>query len=270
MIVVGYSLFLFIGIILGLIGGGGSILAVPVLVYLFLVPPEIATGYSLFIVGLTSFIGSFNYIKRGLLSLEALMLFALPSLVSVYVVRKFVLPVMPDQLGELFGITLTKSFIIMAVFAGLLIASSLYMLIPARQSESKETMWEEFSKSPIKIPFVIIIGIVVGALSGFVGAGGGFMIIPALVLVLRVSMKNAIGTSLSIIAINCTIGFLGNIGSFEVDWKFISILAVLSIAGIIIGGYLSNYINGKKLRPAFGWFTLVIGAFIVVKEIFIK
>jgi uncharacterized membrane protein YfcA len=116
--------------------------------------------------------------------------------------------------------------------------------------------------------FIIIIeGFVVGILTGLVGAGGGFLIIPALVLFANLPMKRAVATSLMIISIKSLIGFLGDIGNIEIDWEFLLIFSILSIIGIIIGIYLSNFIDGKKIKKAFGWFVLVMAIYIIIKEI---
>jgi uncharacterized protein len=267
---VGYILFLFIGFTLGLIGGGGSILGVPILVYVLHYNAEVATGYSLFIVGITALIGSFAFLKKGDISLEAMIQFAVPSLATVYAVRKFVIPKLPDVFFTMGDVEITKRIVIMVVFAILMVFAALSMIRKGNKVALKNLMWDEFYKMPFRFPAIVLLGIVVGFLSGFVGAGGGFLIIPVLVLFARVPMKKAIGTSLCIIAINSLIGFTGNIGSMEIDWKFLLIVSCLSIVGIIIGSYFGNFISGKKLKPAFGYFTLLVGTFIVIKELFIK
>lgn len=268
--ILGYILFLCIGIVLGLIGGGGSVLAVPVLVYLYSFHADVATAYSLFIVGITSFVGSFNYLKRGNLSLEAFFLFAFPGLITTFSVRRFFMPALPEVLFSFGEFQFSKDFVILLTFSIVLMTSSLLMIRQGRTSHSNEVMWDEFSRSPLKIPFVIFIGSAIGFLTGFIGVGGGFLIVPALVIVLRISMKNAIGTSLSIIALNSVIGFFGSQGSFEMDWKSLILFSLLSVSGIFIGIYFSEFISGKKLKPAFGWFTLLVGVFIIIKETFLK
>lgn len=267
MIIAGYILFVLIGIILGLIGGGGSILGVPVLVYLMGFPADVATGYSLFIVGLTSFIGSYSNIRKGNISLESMLLFALPSMITVFSVRNYLMPGLPDVLFTLGSFGVKKNFLIMVVFSGLMIFSAITMIRSNRVPRRKEINREEFARSPLQIPIVMLLGVLVGFLSGFVGAGGGFLIIPVLVFFVRIPIKKAIGTSLAIIAINSLIGFLGTFRHINADWKFLLTLSALAAAGIIIGAYLNNFVSGKKLKPAFGWFTLIIGVFIVIKEI---
>ncbi|MFL5752538.1 MAG: sulfite exporter TauE/SafE family protein [Bacteroidia bacterium] len=267
MIITGYILFVFIGIVLGLIGGGGSILGVPVLVYLLGFPADVATGYSLFIVGLTSLIGSYRNIAKGNISLESLLIFAIPSLITVFCVRNYLMPVLPEVIFTWGNFMVKKNFLIMFVFSMLMIFSSFSMIRSNRIPRRKEINREEFARSPLQVPIVISLGIAVGFLSGFVGAGGGFLIIPVLVFFVRVPIKKAIGTSLAIIAINSLIGFAGTFGHINADWKFLLTLSSLAIAGIIIGTYLNNFVSGKRLKPAFGWFTLVVGIFIVIKEL---
>lgn len=266
-----YSLlFVLIGFSLGLIGGGGSILAVPVLVYIMHFKPEIATGYSLFIVGVTSLIGAFSFLKKGNFSLEAILQFAIPSVVTVFCVRKYLMPVLPEVFFSVGEFEITKQVVIMLVFAVVMFFSSFTMIRDGKNMALKDLMWDEFYKMPFRLPALALLGIFVGLLSGFVGAGGGFLIIPVLILFARVPMKKAIGTSLSIIAINSLIGFTGNIGVINIDWISLLIFSALSVSGIFVGIYAGNFVSGKKLKPAFGWFTLIVGILIIVKELIIK
>ncbi len=267
--IIGYTCFVLIGFTLALIGGGGSMLAVPVLVYLFKLSPEVATGYSLFIVGLTSMIGSFGSLKKGDFKLEALYLFALPSLLSIFCTRYFIMPALPEILLSAGTFTVSKNTAILFVFSILILFVSFTMIGGKGNAGRKDIMWGEFFNTPLKIPFIIFLGLLVGFISGFVGAGGGFMIIPVLVIFLRMPMKKAIGTSLIIIAVNSMVGFAGNIGASEIDWKFLSIVSAIAITGIFAGSYVSAFVPGKKLKPAFGWFSLCVGLFILVKEIFL-
>lgn len=267
--IIAYGLFLLIGIVLGLIGGGGSILGVPVLVYLFHYPAEIATGYSLFIVGLTSLVGGFAFIKRGDISFESLLQFAVPSLITVFFVRKLLLPALPEVFFNVDGFQVTKSIFIMIVFAVLIIFSSYSMIKKQKPNYRNDAMWEEFSRSPIRIYFVILLAISVGFLTGFVGAGGGFIIVPVLLFFIRVPFKKAIGTSLCIIAINSLVGFTGNLGYLDINWSVLLIASSICVAGILFGNMISITISTNKLKPAFGWFTLIVGIFVIVKELFL-
>jgi uncharacterized membrane protein YfcA len=267
---IAYGLFLLIGLILGLIGGGGSILSVPVLVYLFHYSPEIATGYSLFIVGLTSLIGGFAFIKRGDIHFESLLQFAVPSLITVFFVRKLLIPALPEVFFSVGELTVTKQVFIMVLFAVLIVSSSYSMIKKQKPNYRNDAMWEEFSRSPIRIYFVILLAISVGFLTGFVGAGGGFIIVPVLLFFIRVPVKKAIGTSLCIIAINSLVGFTGNLGHFDINWNVLLIASSICVAGILVGNMISVKISANKLKPAFGWFTLIVGIFVIVKELFLS
>lgn len=265
----GYIAFLIIGLILGLIGGGGSILGVPVLVYIMDYGAEEATTYSLFIVGLTSLIGAISYLRKGELSAEALFEFALASMVSVFCMRKFIMPAIPQEL-HFFGIEFSKHSLIMLLFSVLILSSSFSMIRKRKPNSIRQIKMDEFYRSPLGLPFTIILGICVGMITGFVGAGGGFIIVPVLIFILRLNFKKAIGTSLCIIAINSLVGFTGNIGTQEINWKFLIIISLIAIVGILVGSLLSGKISSAKLKPAFGWFTLLVGIFIFVKETFLS
>lgn len=264
--IIGFIAFLCIGLILGLIGGGGSILGVPVLVYIMCYSADVATGYSLFIVGLTALIGALAYLKKGEISAEAIIQFALASLTTVFCVRKFLMPAIPQTI-QLGGIGFSKHILIMLLFAVLILCSSYSMIKKRKYNRVNEVKWDEFAKSPLGVPFVIFLGIAVGFITGFVGAGGGFIIVPVLIFFLRLSFKKAVGTSLCIIALNSLIGFTGNIGNQDIDWLFLFTISAICAAGILIGSLLANKVSSQKLRPAFGWFTLVVGIFVLVKEL---
>jgi len=268
LIILGFIAFLIIGLILGLIGGGGSILGVPVLVYILSYDAEEATTYSLFIVGLTSLIGALSYLRKGEISGEALYQFALASLITVFCVRKFVMPAIPQHFS-FFGAEVSKHVFIMIIFAFLILSSSISMIRKRKPNTISQVKWDEFAKSPMGLPFVILLGIGVGFITGFVGAGGGFIIVPVLIFFLRLNFKKAIGTSLCIIAINSLVGFTGNIGNQEIDWLFLMSISAISIAGILAGSMLASKVSSTKLKPAFGWFTLTVGLFVLIKELFL-
>ncbi|MGZ3931778.1 MAG: sulfite exporter TauE/SafE family protein [Bacteroidia bacterium] len=263
-----YILFTCIGLVLGLIGGGGSILGVPVLVYLLHYPVDTATGYSLFIVGITSLIGAFAFVRKGDISLESILQFGIPSLLTIYCVRRFIIPGLPDVFFTAGSFPVTKQVIIMSVFSLLILSSSLSMMVKRKPNARKEVMWDEFARTPIRIYFVIVLAIFVGFLSGFVGAGGGFIIIPVLIFFVRIPIKKAVGTSLSIIAINSLIGFTGTMSHLTIDWRFLLSVSGFCISGILIGNAVSVKISTNKLKPAFGWFTLIVGIFVIAKEFF--
>ncbi|WP_029038462.1 sulfite exporter TauE/SafE family protein [Salinimicrobium xinjiangense] len=257
----GYFGALLIGVVLGLIGGGGSILTVPVLVYLLSINPVTATAYSLFVVGASSLVGALNNMKKKLVDFRTATVFAIPAFIAVYGTRKYLVPAIPEHIFTLWGFEVTKDIAIMLFFAVIMIVASISMIKNNGTEELKET------KVKYNYPLIIIEGLVVGVLTGIVGAGGGFLIIPALVLLTKLPMKKAVATSLLIIAVKSLIGFIGDVENLEIDWIFLMIFTGLSIIGIFLGGYLNKFIDGKKLKKGFGWFVLVMGVYIIGKEL---
>ncbi len=330
--IIGYLAAVLIGVTLGLIGGGGSILTVPILVYLFHIEPVLATAYSLFVVGISSSVGALNYMKKGLMNYKTALVFAVPSFIAVFLTRKFLVPAIPDTLftiGELdittdllfilililtmLGVsllslnltfrnskkhvkafllvtpaaimvfvvrqfiipvipenlivignfTLTKNSGIMVFFA-LIMFLSAFSMIKGRRSLEKENETHGIIHN---YPVIVIEGAVVGTITGIVGAGGGFLIIPALVLLAGLPMKLAVGTSLLIISVKSLLGFLGDLGNQDIHWIFLLAFTGLSIIGIFGGSYMSKFINETKLKKGFGYFILIMAAYILFKEL---
>lgn len=261
--ILGYFASVLIGASLGLIGGGGSILTVPVLVYLFGINPVMATAYSLFIVGATSLVGAYPKHREGQVSLKTALIFGIPAILGVYFTRAYIVPRIPHDIFSLGGFEVTKPLLMMIVFAVLMVFASISMI----RDKKKVTPEGPAIAQKFNYPMILLEGVIVGMLTGFVGAGGGFLIIPALVLFSKLPMKMAVGTSLLIIAAKSLIGFLGDIGQYEMDWKLLGIVTALAIMGIFIGNWLSRRIAGEKLKKAFGWFVLVMGLYIIVKEL---
>lgn len=266
----GFLASLGVGIALGLIGGGGSILTVPILVYLFSIDVVLATSYSLFIVGATSVIGAISYFLKGLVNVRMAVLFGIPAIIAVFITRFYIVPAIPEEVFAIGSLIVTKSLLIIVLFAILMIAASLSMIRRTRGSKViKEKKSEALStRTHQHYALILAEGAVVGVLTGLVGAGGGFLIIPALVLLGRLPMKEAIGTSLVIIAAKSLIGFLGEGSGTQIDWLFLMTVTSLSSVGIFIGFLLSRKVSGEKLTPLFGWFVLILGLFILIKEIF--
>ena len=262
--ILGYFASLLIGISLGMIGGGGSILTVPVLVYMFSISPVLSTSYSLFVVGSTSLVGAFNNYRKGFVNIKTALLFGLSSITTVFLTRKFLIPHIPQTLGSIGNFKITQSLVIMVLFAILMVAASLSMI----KSKKEETNNITVENKKINLPKLLSYGITIGLATGFLGAGGGFLLIPTLVLLVKLPMKEAIGTSLFIIALNSLIGFTGDLGHFTIDWFFLFKITCIAIAGIFIGGFMSKKISGDKLKKGFGWFVLVMGIYIIVKEVF--
>jgi uncharacterized protein len=262
--IAGYIASIVIGIALGLIGGGGSILTVPVLVYLFKVDAVLATAYSLFIVGLTSAIGSITYFTKGLVNVKTAIIFGIPSILAVYSTRAWIVPAIPKEILVVGDFVFTKSLLLMLLFALLMIAAS-YSMIKKNVKPNTQSGPQEFN-----YPMIMLEGFVVGLLTGLVGAGGGFLIIPALVLLSKLPMKEAVGTSLVIIAAKSLIGFFGESNTTIIEWSLLFKISSFAIVGIFIGSGLSRKIDGSKLKPAFGWFVLVMGIYIIIKETVLK
>lgn len=262
--IAGYLASALIGISLGLIGGGGSILTVPVLVYLFGVNAVEATAYSLFIVGATSLVGTFPKYKQGLVDVKTGLIFGAPSIAAVYLTRKFLVPAIPTEIFTAGDFVVTKSILMMLLFAALMVFASVSMI-----RDKKAASEEPKEDKGFNYPMILAEGAIVGMLTGLVGAGGGFLIIPALVLFTGLSMKKAVGTSLMIIAVKSLIGFTGDLGHFEMNWTLLITVSTIAIAGIFLGNYLSLKIDGARLKKGFGWFVLVMGVYIIIKELFL-
>jgi uncharacterized membrane protein YfcA len=262
--IVGYLGALIVGLVLGLIGGGGSILTVPILVYLIGLNPILATAYSLFIVGVTSCIGAYKNFKKGRVDIKTAIIFSIPAFIAVFLTRRYLVPMIPEVVFTIGDFSVTNSIFIMIFFSIIMLLASISMIANQKKVDNKSN--NEIVK--YNYPVIALEGIGVGVLTGIVGAGGGFLIIPALVILAKLPMKTAVGTSLLIIAIKSLIGFLGDVVNLEIDWNFLLIFTFISILGIIIGVWLSKFISGEKLKKGFGYFTLIMAIYIIYKELF--
>ena len=255
--ILGYVGALFIGLVLGLTGGGGSILTVPILVYLMSINPVTATAYSLFIVGTTSTFGAIQNYRKNLVDIKNGFIFAIPSFIAVYLTRKFIVPRIPEIIIES-PILITKNTFLMLFFAVIMIFGALSVLKKKSQDNNNEEKRN-----------LILIGIqtfTIGIIIGLVGAGGGFLIIPSLILFAKLPMRKAVGTSLFIIAMNSLVGFIGDVQNLEIDWVFLLTFSAISVVGIFIGMYLTKYTNESQLKKIFAYFVLVMAAIILLKE----
>jgi uncharacterized membrane protein YfcA len=258
----GYILAVFVGISLGLIGSGGSILTVPILVYIMAVEPVLATAYSLFIVGSTALVGGVQSARLKKVDFKTALIFGIPSIVAVYLTRAYLVPFLPETFFTFQSFTLTKPIALMLLFAVVMILASFSMIRPSK------ILVDEHVPMQYNYPMILVEGTLVGVLTGLVGAGGGFLIIPALVLLAKMPMKLAVGTSLFIIAAKSLLGFLGDLkGDESIDWNLLLIFTALSILGIFIGISLAKKVEGAKLKTGFGWFVLVMGVYIILKEL---
>lgn len=262
MIVLAYAASLLIGLSLGLLGGGGSILTLPVLVYLFGVATVDATAYSLFIVGATALASIVPKARAGEVDFKTAFWFGLPSIVAVYVTRAAIMPAIPDPIFASDSFTLGKGTALMLLFAVLMVWAARGMIRGRKAVDPNEKALNPAAK----VGLVLAEGAGVGVLTGLVGAGGGFLIIPALVLVTGLEMKIAVGTSLTIIAFKSLIGFTGDLGHLHADWTLLLSVTAVAIAGMVVGSILSKRVASGPLQKAFGWFVLAMGIFILSKE----
>lgn len=257
----GYLLAVLIGIFLGIFGGGGSLLAVPVFAYIFSLDEKVATAYSLFTVGISSIVGAIK--QLGNIEWKVTLIFGIPSIIAVWLVRFFIIPNLPEIIFDNETFIITRRMLIFGIFTFLLLISSFSMIYETNKNVK-----------PINIKnfyvLIIIEGFIVGGLTGFVGAGGGFLIIPALVILIGLDIKKAIATSLIIIALKSTFGFfLGDVMVMNIDWDFLVYFTLLTTLGVIIGTYFGKSIDKLKLKKWFGIFIMVIAISILFKE-FIK
>lgn len=260
---IGWFSAIVIGLVMGLIGGGGSILSVPIFVYVFGFDAVTATALSLFVVGITSLVGSVGFIRQGQIDFRTALTFAIPSVLGVLFSRRLVLPNLPHFIINRWGITLTKDMFLLLLFAILMLIASIKMI--QKNDRPRLRKYDE-----VNYTILVSQGLLVGIMTGLIGAGGGFLIVPALVMLLGLNMKKAVATSLFIIAMNSLLGFLSTMKMVKHDWIFLLSFTALSVIGIFIGIALSKTMDGRKLKPLFGWVVLAMGLFIIVKEVFLK
>lgn len=262
--ILGYFGAFLVGLVLGLLGSGGSILSVPILVYLFGINPVTATAYSLFVVGTTSLIGSIKNIKNKLINYSSILLFSFSAVFTVYITRKYLIKLIPKTIINSEYIILTKDKLILILFALLMLSAGFLMIkkTPKTIVGLKKTK----TIAPNKL-LIFTEGSLVGFLTGLIGAGGGFIIIPILVILSDLRMKNAIATSLVIISLKSLIGFIGDVQNLEINWSFLILFTFFSVIGVFIGQLFSENIAEKKLKVVFGLVVILIGLSILFVEI---
>jgi uncharacterized protein len=261
---IAYGLALFVGITLGLVGAGGSILTFPILVYVAGIEPKQATSYSLFLVGATALFSTISYFKKGLLHLKTALYFFAPSFIAVFTMRKLILPHIPDNICTVQDYILTKDTLILVVFSTVMLLASFSMIRRKKACLEQTTGTIDFNYQAIAKQ-----GLIVGTLTGLVGAGGGFLIVPALTMFARLPIRLTIGTSLLIVAINSLSGFcidIASTGILDIDWNFLSCFLGMALIGSLIGTYLSNFIKAEYLRTIFGYFILVIALYMLYRQ----
>ena len=257
----GYAAAVLVGLVIGLAGGGGSILTVPIFVYIFGIPAMLATTYSLFVVGTTSVVGSINHIWKKRVDLRVTGAFAVPSFISVYLSRRFLVPALPDPLFRFGTVNVPKSDAILVFFAIVMVLAARAMIRDKRPSQGFA------ADGRPRFGTLALDGLAVGLLTGVIGAGGGFLIVPMLVLLAGLPMQRAVATSVLIIAINSFIGFLGDVQHTRLNWNFLLPFTGLSIVGIFLGMYLARYVPPRTLRRGFGWFVLAVAVYMIAREV---
>jgi uncharacterized membrane protein YfcA len=234
-----------IGVSLGLIGGGGSIITVPVLVYVLGVPAHRAIGMSLAVVGATALVGALLHHRRGSVAWRAGALFSASGITSAYLGSKLTRLVLPP--------------VLLLLFAGL-------MLVVATVILTRKDPGVGARPHARSVPRSVLAGLAVGFLTGFLGVGGGFLIVPALVLFGGLTMKEAIGTSLFVIAVNCASGLLGHLSAGDMDWRLTLMVTGLAAAGAIAGTALSHRFHPAHLRRIFAWFVVAVALFLIARN----
>lgn len=262
--ILGYFGALAIGVVLGLIGSGGSLMAIPIFTYFFHIGPITTTAYSLFVVGTSATIGAFGNLKKKLINFRIVVFFGIPTFIAMFLVRKFLIPIIPEELFSLFGYVITQHLAILFLLAILMLVSGYTMI------QSNKNYHNPFEQLYYNYPLMIIAGVLIGVLTGVIGIGGGFLIVPSIVISLHLPMKNAVVTSMFIIALKSLIGFLGDILSVEINWSFLLGFTLVSVLGILLGSYFSTFIKGEKLKKYFGWFLICIALCIMIKEVFFE
>ncbi len=255
----GYVGALAIGVVLGLMGSGGSLMAVPIFTYMFHINPVTTTAYSLFVVGVVATFGVLQNIKKGLVDFRIALVFALPCFITVYVVRRFLMNQIPDEIAHFNDFVLTKHIVIMLLLVFLMALAAIAML--RKNANNSEPLVHKYA-----IVVFIVGGVLIGFLTALVGIGGGFLIIPILVIYINMPIQKAIATSLLIIALKSLIGFLGDINHIAMNWSFLLVFTGIAVLGIILGMQLATIINGKKLKKYFAYFLIVLSICIFSKE----
>lgn len=250
-----HLLALLIGLSLGVIGGGGSILAVPILVYVLGLDAKTAIAMSLAIVGIVSLIGVIPHGKQGNVNLQTAVSFTPPAMLGAFLgARLAALPFITDTIQ-------------LVSFAVMMLVASYFMIRKPQEIPSDHVrLFPQKHQSRYPWLAIILEGLGVGILTGFVGVGGGFAIIPALVLLGKIPMKQAIGTSLLIISFKSATGFIGYLNQVNINWNLMFTFTTVAIIGVIWGTSLSRKIQGAKLQQLFGYFLIVVAIFILVKR----
>ncbi len=265
--IIGYIASLLVGTLFGILGSGGSIFTIPILVYLLNIKPISATTYSFFIVFITAFIGSLQNFKNKQTHFQSVIYFGIASIIAVFVTRVFILPIIPDIIIDNW---LTKNTFIMILFSVLMIFAAYAMIKKQAIVTANKQTTATINKEKIRNQTLILYGTVLGVISGIIGVGGGFLIIPLLVYAAHITMQQAASTSLVIISLNAAIGFIGSLQNTQLNWKFLMLYSTFSVIGILIGLKIVSKISSAQLKPIFGWMILIMGIVILTKELLLK
>lgn len=254
--IVGHLLAVCIGVSLGLLGGGGSVLAVPILVYAMGINPKSAIAMSLVIVGTVSLMGAIRHWRNGNINFRTAYIFGSATMLGAFGGAK--VATLPFVTGTLQ----------MLLFAILMLLAAGFMIWNSSKPGSQASVQErDLSLYPPVCKYcwlwLVSEGFGVGALTGLVGVGGGFAIVPALVLLGNIPMKQAIGTSLLIIAMNSGVGFLGYLGRVDLNWALIGSFTLAAALGTVAGTHLAQFVQAKQLQKSFGYFLLTVATFVV-------
>ena len=258
-----FAASLAIGLSLGLIGAGGSILTIPVFVYVLKKDPLSSGVYSMFVVGTSALAGSIQSMFNKLVDFKTTLAFGIPSVVGVLIARKLIFPSIPEQLFFTESFIISKEVAFMLCLAGLMFLSAFRMLKPAMSGTQLATVEQP------AMTLLLLRGLLVGILTGLLGIGGGFLIVPALYFWAGLPVKQAIGTALLIITTNSLFSFLTSYSSMDLDWLLLLKFSLGAVAGIVIGTKLSAKISGDWLKKIFGWFILTVSCYIVYKQFFL-
>ncbi|MDF2478610.1 MAG: hypothetical protein K0S24_4093 [Sphingobacterium sp.] len=260
--IIGFLLAILVGLSMGLMGSGGSILTLPIFVYLFHIEPQYALDYSLFSIGVLALIGSVEPVTKGKVDLKTTAIFLIPSLVSVYLTKRHLLTAIPAQF-HIAELSISRNHVIMLLFSFVILVSALAMIRRRKQLEVSAVMLH--ISQVLKI---ITAGLLVGIMTGLVGAGGGFIIVPSLVLLLGIPLKQAIATSLFIIGLNASFGLGANYQLLNhMNWPILLIFTLITLIGLQIGSKWKDRLEVVRLQGLFGYFLMSIGILILTFEV---
>ncbi len=257
--IIGFVLIFLVGLILGLVGGGGSLLAIPILIYIFSLDVITASSYSLFLIAITCAVGTALRYKNHTIDVNSGILFGLPSIISLFLTRWLIIPELPEIIFQFGTMVLSKRLFLLSVFSMMIVMTSIPMIL--RKGDQDIRIQNK------KSILLIFLGLIIGFVTGLVGIGGGFIILPVLFLVAKLPFQKAVGTSIFIIFMKSAIGFLGDLFHYQPDWLFLLMLSSISVLGIFSGIRISAHINTMKLKTAFGWLLLFIGISVITKEL---